>query len=131
MAVTAIGSILVNSAVRTFTPFSIVPLETGVGYIHIINTNPPSLIPEFLYYIIQPYGRLNGTIYEIGRSLEWYPSGNRKSFVVPVYQVPGGTVDIGIAVKPIEIYPNRASPDEVEIELSYENEFTQPIAFGI
>ena len=131
MAIVDIGLITVDNTVRTPSPFPTIPLTSGTGYIHLLDLQPVSLIPDFVYYIVSPYIIFGGSVFELQRPIKWYPRGTTISFVVPVYQANGVDLDVGIAIIPIPIYPDRASPQTVNIRLRYEDTLVQPISFGL
>ena len=131
MAIVDIGTITIDNTDRTPATFPSISLLSGQGYIHLLDLQPVSLVPDFVYYIVSPYILFGGNTFELQRPFKWYPRGSTISFVVPLYQAGGTNLSVGIAIVPIPIFPNRASPESVLMRLRYEDAFVQPIAFGL
>ena len=131
MAIVDLGTITVDNTIRVANPFPTVSLTGGVGYIHLLDLQPTTQVPNFVYYVVAPFILFGGSVFEIQEPFKWYPRGVGISFVVPVYDIGGASLDIGISVIPIQIFPGRASPQKVNIRLRYENALTQPISFGL
>jgi len=131
MAIVNIGSIFVDMGVRTVNPFPSVSLQSGFGYIFILETVPVGQSVEFAYFVPCPFVVLGGLGYEIGCRFKWYPKGVRYTVIVPVYEAGSALLDVVMGLIPIEIFPGRADPPVVQVACSYEDTLAQPIAFGL
>ena len=131
MAIVNIGVINVDMGVRVVNPFSAIPLQSGFGYIFILETVPVGQEVEFAYFIPCPFVVLGGLANEIGCRFKWYPKGARYTVVVPIYDTGGGIFDVSMGIIPIEIFKGRANPSTVQVSCSYEDALAQPLGFGL
>ena len=131
MAIVTVGNQTVTVGDPSLVPYPPVSLNSGVGYIFILSATPPTLTLEFAYLLAIPFIVLGGLAYEINATAKWYLKGTRFSFVVPVYDAGGISLPVSIALKPVEIFKGRGSPDTVTVSLQYDDTLTQPLGFGV
>ena len=131
MAIVNIGTESINFSDRAPVRFPAVPLVPGNGYIFIFQTVPFTQVVDFGYFQVLPYITVQGVDTELSFNVKWFPRGTRFATVVPVPFANTQTLNLSLALRPIEIFRGRSIPPAVTVRLAYEDALLQPVAFGL
>lgn len=103
------------------------PLVSGFRTFVIVRTVPLVQIIDYGYLLITPLIIAGNRRATTPVTTKFYPVGEAISFNIPAWEAYGNNPEAQIQFKGIEIYPGRATPDPVIVNVSYEDSAVDPV----
>lgn len=86
---------------------------------------------NFAYFLLGAYYRVRGVGVKGGKVTKWFPSPRSQVFSIYIPELNRQTANVIVWIKPIVIYPGKASPAETEVTFRTQTNFDQSGYFEI